>query len=95
MFHPHGYLPENVYRKNKKRKKRAYVRILVYYKRELRNALTFLEKSSENILRVKIAKNYIHADREVYLTGVYNNPKYSNYIKENNCNVINSKKGNN
>ena len=69
--------------KTKKTEKKAYVRILVYYKR------------SENILRVKIAKNYIHADREVYLTGVYNNPKYSNYIKENNCNVINSKKGNN
>ena len=44
----------------------------------------FLEKSSENILWVKIAKVYIHADREVYLTGIYNSPKHSNYTKENN-----------
>ena len=76
----------NLYRK--KKKKKAYVRILVYYKRELKNILTFLEKSSENILRVKIVKNHIHGDREVYLTGLYNNPKHSNDIKENNCNVI-------
>ena len=78
MFHPHVYLYENIYRKNEKRKIRAYVEILVYYKKEFKNISTFLEKSSENILRVKIAKVYIHPDREVYLTGIYNSPKYSN-----------------
>ena len=47
-----------------------------------------LEKSSENILWVKIAKGFLHGDREVYLAGVYNSPKYSIYTKEKNCNVI-------
>ena len=87
MLHPHGYLYENVYRKNKKRKGRATGGILVYYKKELKNILTFLEKSSENILWAKIAKVCLHADREVYLAGIYNSPKHSNYTKENNCNV--------
>ena len=58
MLHPHGYLYENVYRKNKKRKGRASGRILVYYKKELKNILKFLEKSSQNILWVKIAKGF-------------------------------------
>ena len=87
MIHPHGYFYENVYRKNK-RNGRTSRGILVYYKKELKNNLTFLEKSSENILLVKIAKGYLHTDREVYLAGVYNSPKHSNYTKENNCNVV-------
>ena len=77
-----------VYRKNKKRKGRESEGILVYYKKELKNILTFLEKSSENILWVKITKVYTHAYREVYLAGIYNSPNHSNYTKENNCNVI-------
>ena len=39
--------------------------------------MTFLEESSENILWIKS-----------HLAGVHNNPKHSNYTKENNCNVI-------
>ena len=81
MLHQHGYLYENVYRKNKKRKRRTSGGILVYYKKELKNILTFLEKSSENILWVKIAK-------DVSLARVYSSPKHLNYTKENNCNVI-------
>ena len=71
MFHPHGYLYENVYRKNKKQKGRTSEGILVYYKKELKNKLIFHEKSSENILWLKIAKSYLHTDKEVYLAGVY------------------------
>ena len=48
MLHPLGYLFENVYRKNKKRKGRASGKIIAYYKKELKNILTFLQKSSEN-----------------------------------------------
>ena len=33
-------------------------------------------------------KVFLHADREFYLSGVHNSPKYSNYARENNCNVI-------
>ena len=88
MLHPHGYLYENACRKNKKRKGRISGGIFIYYKKELQNNLAFLEKSSENILWVKIAKGYLHADKDVYLAGVYNSPKHSNYTKENNCNVI-------
>ena len=76
MLHPHGYLYENVYRKNKNRKWRASGGILVYYKKELKNISTFLEKSSENIWWVKIAIGYIHADREVYLAGAFNSQKH-------------------
>ena len=84
MLHPHGYLHENVYRKNENRKGRAFGGILVYYKRELKNILMFLEKSFENILWVKIAKGFWHANREVFRAGVYNTAKHLNYIKENN-----------
>ena len=95
MLHPHGYLYENVYRKNKKRKGRASWGILVYYKKELKNILTFFEKPSENILWVKFAKGFLHADKEVYLIQVYNSPKHSSHAKENNCNVIDIYWGNN
>ena len=88
MLHPHGYLYENVYKKNKKRKGRTSGGIVVYYKKELKNNLTFFEKSFENILWVKIANVYLHTDREVYLAALYNSPKHSNYIKENNYNVL-------
>ena len=80
------YVENVVYRKNKKWKGRASV--LVCFRKELQNILTFLEKSSENILWVKIAKGCTHADREVYLAGIYNSPKHSNYTKENISNVI-------
>ena len=76
MLHPHGYLYENVYRKSKKWKGRTSGGVSVQYKRELKNILTFLEKSFENTLWAKIAK------------GVYSSPKHSNYTKENNCKVI-------
>ena len=75
--------------KIKKRIGRSSAVILVYHKKELKNILTFLEKSSENYLWVRTAKSCIHADRKVYLAGVYNSQKYSNYTKENNCNVSN------
>ena len=51
--------------KIKKWIERSSAVILVYNKKELKNILTFLEKSSENYLWVKIAKGYIHADRKV------------------------------
>ena len=75
MLHLHGYLYENVYRKNKNRKWRASGGILLYYKKELKNISTFLEKSSENIWWVKIAIG-IRADREVYLAGAINSQKH-------------------
>ena len=40
-------------RKNIKRKGKASGGILVYYKKELKNILTFLEKSSENTLWIE------------------------------------------
>ena len=61
--------------KIKKRIGRSSAVILVYHKKELKNILAFLEKSSENYLWVKIAKSCIHADRKVYLAGVYNSQK--------------------
>ena len=42
MLHLHGYLHKKVHRKNKKRKGRVSWGILVYYKKELKNILTFL-----------------------------------------------------
>ena len=46
--------------KIKKRKGKKFRGILVYYKKELKNNLTFLEKSSKNILWVKIVKGYLY-----------------------------------
>ena len=37
---------------------------------------------------LKSQKFFLHAYREVYLAGVYDSSKHSNYTKENNCNVI-------
>ena len=88
LNHPPGYLYESVYRKNKKKKGRASGEVLVYYKKEFKNIISVLDKSSENILWVKISKGFIHATKEVYIAGIYNSPKYSNYTKEKICNVI-------
>ena len=89
LHHPPEYLYECVFRKHKKKKGRASGGILVYYKKEYKNILSFpFKNSSENILWIKIAKGFVHASKEVYVAGVYNSPKYSNYTKENNCNII-------
>ena len=61
--------------KIKNRKEEHLGRILFYCNKELKYILTFLEKSSEYILWVKVAKGFLHADREVYLAGVYNSLK--------------------
>ena len=82
MLHPHGYLYENVYRKKTTEMKNIWGGFLSTIKKNLKT--TFLEKSSENILWVKIAKGYLHTDKDFYLAGIYNSLKHSSYTKENN-----------
>ena len=55
LYHPNGYHYYSVFRKHKKKKGRASEGILVYYKKEYKNILSVLKKSSENILLIKIA----------------------------------------
>ena len=74
--------------KNLKNERKSIWEILIYYKKKIKSFLAFHEKSSEYILWVKITKGFLHADREIFLAGVYNSPKHSNYTKEKNCNVI-------
>ena len=68
----------------KKQKGRAYGGILVYYEKELKYILAFLEKSSENFYGLKSHKSqgYIHADRVFYLVAVYNSPNIQITQKE-------------
>ena len=89
---PPGYLSDSVYRKKKKKRGRASGGVLVFYKKELKNIISFLDISSENILWIKISKGVLHATKEVYIAGVYNSPKYSTYTKEKNLNVIDTLK---
>ena len=49
LQHPAGYLHVSFCRKTKNKKGRASVGILVYYRKELSNFLSVLDKSYENI----------------------------------------------
>ena len=57
LQHPAGYLHVSVSRKTKNKKGRASEGILVYYRKELSNFLSVLDKSHENIW-LKLSKGY-------------------------------------
>ena len=89
ICHPEGYLCDYIFRKHKKKKGRPSGGVMVYYKKELKNFISVYDKSAENILWLKIRKGMVSQSQEVYIAGVYNSPKNSNYAKRNeNSNII-------
>ena len=63
-------------------------RILVYFRDGLNKVVSVFDKSNENILWIKIEKNFLNYKGNTYIACVYNSPKNGRYTKENECNVL-------
>ena len=82
MQHPLGYFHDFVYRNNFNTKGCLSGGILVYYRNELQ------EKSSENIIWIKIEKDVSDYENNIFVASVYNSPKNSKYTKFYDSNVL-------
>ena len=87
LQHPVGYLHVSIWRKTKNKKGRESGVILVYYRKELSNFLSVLDKSHENIIWLKLSTRLFKTPMNVYIAGVYNSPKNSSYTKRNEWNI--------
>ena len=77
LQHPAGYLHVSICRKTNNKKGRASGGILVYYRKEVNNFFSKLDKSPENIIWLKLSKGLLKAPINFYIAGVYNSPKNS------------------
>ena len=50
-------------------------RILVYFRDGLNKVVSVFDKSNENILWIKIEKNFLNYKGNTYIACVYNSPK--------------------
>lgn len=71
-------------RKNKpKKSKRNSGGLLVCYKKELHGNITIIDKSTENMIWVKLKKEYLNIKKNLIIGGIYNSPINSTYNKRN------------
>ena len=71
-------------RKNKhKKSKRNSGGILVCYKKCLHGSIVVLDKKSENMIWLKLKKEYLNAQKDFIIGGIYNSPINSSYTKSN------------
>ena len=61
---------------------------MIYYRKELNNFLSVLEKFHENIIWLKLSKELLKTSMNFYIAGVYKSPKNSSDAKHNECNII-------
>ena len=75
------YKFDHVCRKKTSRKGRNSGGIIVLYKKMFHKIISILDKSSENILWIKILANFGKHNKSLYVAAVYNSPEYSEYSK--------------
>ena len=88
LHHPLGHFHDFVYTKNFNKKGCRSGSILVYYRSELQGKVSVYEKSSENILWIKIGKSINDYENNIFVACVYNSPKNSTYTKFYDSDVI-------
>ena len=72
---------ENARKNRHKKSKRNSGGILICYKKFLHNYVTVVDKTSENMIWIKIRKEYLNTDRNLFVGGIYNSPINSTYTK--------------
>ena len=79
---PSNYLYFHNPRKHKhKRSKRNSGGIILFYKKHLHNNITIHDQKTENMLWIKINKNYLNFDQDIFVCAVYNSPINSSYAQ--------------
>ena len=77
---PPEYLYFHNTRKTKdNRSKRNSGGIIIFYRKHLLTAITVQDKKTENMLWVKINKNYLNLDKDQCIGTIYNSPINSTY----------------
>ena len=74
---------ENARKKKHKKSKRNSGGILVCYKKCLHKSIITLDKTSENMIWLKLKKEYLNTDKNIIIGGIYNSPINSTYTKSN------------
>ena len=54
----------------------------------LKNKIRLYDKTSENIIWLKVSKGVVSSTKEVYIAGVYNSPENSTYTKKDDFNAL-------
>ena len=76
-------------RKNKNKKsKRNSGGILVCYKKRLHENIVTLDKTTENMIWLKVKKEYLNAEKNLIIGGIYNSPINSTYTRRNNYDIF-------
>ena len=85
---PLGYFHDFVYRKSFSKNRRPSGGVFVYYRIELQGKISVYDKSSENIIWIKIDKGINDYENKNSVACVYNSPESSRYTKFYDSNVI-------
>ena len=62
--------------------------ILAYYRKVLKDKTRLYNKTSENIIWLKISKGVVSSTKWACIAGVYNSPKNSTYTKKDDFNAL-------
>ena len=80
---------ENARKKKHKRSKRNSGGILVCYKKYLHKNIVTIDKTSENMIWIKIKKDLnLTIDENIIIGGIYNSPINSSYSKSNDIDIF-------
>ena len=71
---PKDFFYNYIFRKNVNNKGLPSGEILLYHWKELLNKISIYDKTTENIIWVKLQNHYLHSDENIYIACVYNNP---------------------
>ena len=58
------------------------------YKNCLHNGIMSIDKTSENMIWLKIIKEYLNTDKNLVIGGIYNSPINSSYTKSNDMDIF-------
>ena len=76
-------------RKKKHRKcKRNSGGILICYKKNLHKGVAVIDKATENMIWIKIKKEFLNMKENIILGGIYNSPINSSYTRTQNIDLI-------
>ena len=80
---------DNARKTKHKKSKRNSGGLLVCYKKCLQNNIVIIDKTSENMIWIKIKKEYLNIDRNLIIGGIYNSPINSSFTKTNDTDMFN------
>ena len=79
---------DNARKIRNKKSKRNSGGLLVCYKKCLHNNIVIVDKTSENMIWIKMKKEYLNIDKNFIIGGIYNSPINSSFTKTNDIDIF-------